>query len=149
MVEKTLTKTKQGFRGVEIFEDLNDNIKTTGVAVDDDNYDTSTFLDRDYDVRAVDAFIIKVENIDPADGITLTVLTTTKDYDIMNTDLVDADFSETGLTEESVAAGAKSTTYKLVVDSPEITAVRLRAKRQTTLLDSLARADIRSFINTV
>ena len=150
MVEKTLTEkskasTKRGNLLV-YFEDVSDNIDGTGIVVDDPVYDTGGFLDRDYDVRTFKNLSMQIKNIG-ANSIDITILGTTKDYSVMNTDLADVDFTETELAEEIVAAAAVSTIYNLdrtPPGKPAITAVRLRAKETVATNSGTVRANIKA-----
>jgi hypothetical protein len=136
LVQKVLTqKTATGLRGVGndvtlcYFEDRNDNFDTTGVAVDDDAYDTGTFVDRDYEVRGFLDMAIVLVNIG-LNGITYTVQEARKDFDSIDTDLVDADFTNVvGHTDVNIPASSESASYILIRLSADVTAVRLRARR--------------------
>lgn len=134
MVEKTLTvkivDRPPRSNNLPYFHDTSDNINTTGITVDEDTYDAGSFLDRDYDVRLFKNFNLQVLN-SGANSIDIRVLATTKDFDDLDGDLADADFTETELAEETVASNATSTLYNLdrtVDGKPAITAVRLQAK---------------------
>lgn len=150
MVEKTLTQKitdkPPKARNLPYFEDVSDNIDTTGVVVDDAAYDTGLFLDRDYDVRLFKNLSMQIKNIGGA-SIDITILGTTKDFSVLDTDLVDADFTETELAEEAVVANAVSTIYNLnrePAGKPAITAVRLRAKETVALNPGTVRANIKA-----
>ena len=128
------------------FHDTEDNIQSTGVLVDSDTYDGGTFLDRDYEVRGLQGFSILVENLDGANSLDYTIQETTKDYDDLDADLVDADFvNVTGHTDVAVAALSKGTEYVLIRLAPGITAVRLRARRTSAGLDATLRADVKGW----
>lgn len=150
MVEKTLTQkiVQSKFRASNLtyLEDVSDNIDGSGIVVDDPAYDTGTFLDRDYDVRLFKNLSMQIKNIG-ANSIDITILGTTKDYTIMNDDLVDADFTEIELVEETVVATGVSTIYNLnrqPEGKPAITAVRLRAKESAGTFPGTVRANIKA-----
>lgn len=140
MVEKTMIEDN-----LIRFLDRVDNIHTTGVAVDDDAYNTGTFKDRDYDLRQYDGFMIKLENLG-ANPVDYTILSTTKDFENLDIDLVDADFSETEIATTPIATTVKSATYSHIRVVAELTAVKLRCKRTTAGLSSTIRADIRGLV---
>ena len=143
MVQKVITNTEDRLR---ISYERNDNIHTTGVVVDNVAYDTGTFIDRDYDVKQYGGFIIKLENIGPQ-SVDYTILSTTKDFVTMDTDLADADFSETEVATTLIVAAAKSNTFTRVRVGPDVMAIRLRCKLTGATADSLIRADIRGLVS--
>lgn len=134
MVEKTLTdravtSTRRG--AIKVYaHDTSDNINTTGIVVDEDTYDNGGFLNRDYDVRLLRNFNIQVKNTG-ASSIHVRILGAVKDFADLDADLADADYTETELAEEVVAAAAFSTLYNLdrtEDGKPAFTAIRLQAK---------------------
>ncbi len=103
------------------YEDKTDDFDTTGIVVDDDSYDTGTFLDRDYDVRLDKAISILLENLG-ANDVKYTILSTTEDYDVMNDDLEDNDFTEVEKAEATITAGASATGSVEVTGGPSVKA---------------------------
>lgn len=89
-------------------KDTNDAIDTTGVVVDNANYDNGTFKDRDYDVRKYKSVAINLENIG-ANSIDYKVLSTTKDFVDLDADIGDDDFDKEEKAETALVARAKAT----------------------------------------
>jgi len=144
MVEQNLVSSKYGDKNRLIWRDET-VFQGAGVGVDDPAYDTLLFLDRDYDVRSLDAVSVALENIG-ANSVDYTILGATKDFaaEAMDTDLVDADFSEVLAAEAAIVATAKAT-FTLVRATPEITAIRIRAKETVAASASTLRGDVRGF----
>ncbi len=144
MVEQNLKSATLGDKNKFVWQDES-GFKSAGVVVDDVAYDTGVFIDRDYDVRSLDAVSIALENIG-ANSVDYTILGATKDFtnEAMDTDLVDADFSEILVAEAAIAAAAKDI-FKLIRDSPEITAIRIRAKETAGGSPGNLRGDVRGF----
>ncbi len=119
---------------------------TTGIVVDDVAYDTGVFLDRDYDVRSHAGVSISIENVG-ANSIDYTILGATKDFTMndLDTGLADADFTETLVAETAIGAAATSAEFKLVRDTPSITAIRIRAKETSGTNPGTARGDVKAF----
>lgn len=110
MPEKVLTvKRLKRFSTAQLafFQDLVDSINTTGVVVDNGAYDLGTFLDRDYDVRLFEGVSILLQNIG-ANSIDYTILGATKDFDVLDNDLNDSDFTEELVAEVAIAAAVKA-----------------------------------------
>jgi len=125
------------------WEDTQNSISTTGVVVDEDTYNTGTFLDRGFDVRTFKELSAELENIG-ANSILVTILGTTKDFDDFDTDLVVADFDLVLSAEETIAAAAKmSTAFEKVKTTPLITAIIIRAKEALAANPGTVRADIK------
>jgi len=125
------------------FEDLVDNIDTTGVVVDDAAYNTGSFLDRGYDVRFFQQLSVEIENIG-ANSILVTILGTTKDFDVLADDLVIGDFDLILSAEETIAAAAKmATAFENVKTTPLITAIVIRAKETLAANPGTVRADVK------
>lgn len=143
MVQKELLSTEDNLR---IFYERNDDIDGLGVTVDNTSYDAGTFIDRDYDVKQFDGFMIKLENVGPQ-SVDYTILSTTKDFVSMDADLNDADFSEEEVATNPILTTAKSATFIHVRVAPDVMAIRLRCKLTAATADSKIRADIRGFIN--
>lgn len=112
MVKKALTQVyAQDGRSGEppIFDqDKVDNIHTTGVVVDNPNYDNDSFLDRDYDVRKYKSIAFLLENIG-VNSVDYKILSTSKNFADLDADLVDDDFDKEEQAETAVAARAKAT----------------------------------------
>ncbi len=144
MVEQNLVSSKYGDKNRLIWRDQT-GFEVAGVVVDDVTYDTGIFIDRDYDVRSLDAVSIALENIG-ANSVDYTILGATKDFaaEAMDAGLADADFSEILVAEAAIVATAKDT-FKLVRDSPEITAIRIRAKETVGGSSGTLRGDVRGF----
>lgn len=106
LTQKTVSSTKRGALLV-YHEDVSDSIDSTGIVVDNANYDLGTFLDRDYDVRIYKEFVALLQNIG-ANSIDYKILGATKDFTILATDLVDADFTEELVAEAAIAAAVKA-----------------------------------------
>ncbi len=128
-------------------EDTNDSIDGAGVTVDNVNYNTGGFLDRDYDVRLLRNLSIQVKN-PGANSIDITILETTKDHLGTDASLIDADFTETGLAEVAVGAAGISAIYNLNREPGgklAVTAVRLRAKETVGGSPGTVAANIKGF----
>lgn len=145
MVEHNLVAAQVGDNRKLVWQDET-GFKTAGIAVDDVNYDTGSFIDRDYDVRSLDAVSIVLENIG-ANSIDYTILGATKDYnaEAMDADLVDGDFTETLVANITLTASSTSTPYELQRLYPTITAIRIRAKETIALSNSTLRGDVKAF----
>lgn len=112
MVEKKLVQVYAQDQRVgepPIFDqDKVDNIHTTGVVVDSGNYDNGTFLDRDYDVRKYKSIAFSLENIG-ANSVDYEILSTTKNFAVLDSDLVDDDFDKEEKALTAIASRAKAT----------------------------------------
>ena len=113
-------------------KDTNDSIDTTGVVVDDGNYDNGTFKDRDYDVRKYKSVAINIQNIG-ANAIKYKVQSTTKDFVDFDADISDDDFDKEEKAETSLAAGAQATGSVEVTGGPSV-----KAEGDFTLVSAVA-----------
>ena len=113
-------------------KDTNDSIDTTGVVVDDGNYDNGTFKDRDYDVRKYKSVAINIQNIG-ANAIKYKVQSTTKDFVDFDADISDDDFDKEEKAETSLAAGAQATGSVEVTGGPSV-----KADGDLTLVSAVA-----------
>ena len=142
MVEKTLTpKTllrsgiKKMSQGILLhYEDVVDAVKTTGIVVDDAAYDTGTFKDRDYDVRAFQNFLIALENIG-ANEVKYKILSSTKDFSVLDTDLSDDDFDKEEKAETTIPAGVAAAGTIDITGGPSV-----KAEGDLTLVSAVANA---------
>ena len=110
MVEKVLTaKRLKRFSTAQLafFQDLVDSINSTGVVVDNVAYDLGTFLDRDYDVRLFEGVSVQLQNIG-LNSIDYKILGATKDFSVLDTDLVDSDFTEELVAETALGEAVKA-----------------------------------------
>jgi len=140
--QKVITDLKKATTLV-YWEDDQDAISTTGVVVDEDTYNTGTFLDRGFDVRTFRQLSAEIENIG-ANSILVTILGTTKDFGDFDTDLVVADFDLVLSAEETIVAAAKmATAFEKVRTTPLITAILVRAKESIAANPGTVRADIK------
>lgn len=144
MVEQNLLGSNKTKNGKFIFKD--DAIAVTPVVVDDPVYDTGLFIDRDYDIRGYSGLAILIENTG-ANSIDYTILGATKYFekDKLDTTLVDADFVEIVVAEVPLAATTRASPFTLVLDTPKLTAIRLRAKETVAASPGAVRADILAF----
>ena len=120
MVEKTLTpkKIKPTSTNILVYDlDETDAINTTGVDVDDGNYDNGTFKDRDYDVREYKSLAINLENIGNND-VKYKILSAEKDFTDLDADLGDDDFDKEEKAETTLAKRAKATGSVEVTGGP-------------------------------
>lgn len=110
MVEKKLeakfAKESKNFNA--FLQDVLNSINTTGVAVDNANYDLGTFTDRDYDVRIMKSFAAILQNIG-LNSVDFTILGATKDFTKLDTDLNIGDFTEILVAEAALAIAVKAT----------------------------------------
>lgn len=92
MVKIELTqKTTENGEVLAYWEDA--SFKNVDVDVDSENYDVGSFRDRDYDVRRFVSCSIILDNRGP-NKVNYTILGATKDFDDLDTDLKDGDFTE-------------------------------------------------------
>lgn len=125
------------------WQDLVDAIESTGVVVDDDEYDTLIFKDRVYDVRSFRQLSVQIENTG-ANAIDVTILGATKNFDVLATDLAIGDYDIVLSAEEEIAAAAvMSTAFENVRTTPLITAIVIRAKEAVDANPGKVRADIK------
>jgi hypothetical protein len=96
------------------------------ITINDDAYGSFDYI---YDVKGILDALILIENTGGANGLTYVVEGTRKEFTALS-ELVGADFTEVVVTEANVAFGAEAKT-DWNRDSGEITALRLRVKRQT------------------
>ncbi len=143
MVEQNLLGSNKTKKGKFIFKD--DGIAATAVVVDEDTYDLGGFIDRDYDVQGMDAVSILIENTG-ANSIDYTILGATKyfDKDGLDAALVDADFDQVLVAEAALATLTRAAPFNLVLDTPNITAIRIRAKEALAANPGAVRADIKA-----
>ncbi len=137
MVEKVMSVNNAG-----IYSDREDNIHSTGVVVDDVLYDTSVFIDRDYNMKDKTKFFLRLEN-DGANSVDYTILSTKKEVEDLSK-LVDADFETEEVAETAIVATAFSADFTMVKTVPDVTAIRLRAKETVGGSPGKIRADIRA-----
>ncbi len=144
MVEQNLLGSDKTKKGKFIFKD--DGIAAVAVVVDDVAFDTGLFLDRDYDVQGMDAVSILIENTG-ANSIDYTILGATKYFvkDGLDAALVDADFDQVLVAEVALAATTRAAPFNKVLDTPDITAIRIRAKETAGGSPGAVRADIKAF----
>jgi len=121
-----LTKRVPGAHNA-ISEFFDKALETGAIAIDDNAYITAK--DRIYDVKGLKDFYILVKNTGGANGLTYKVQQARKEFSKLS-DLLDADFVDGVVAEANVAFGAEAESV-IVRASGEITAVRLRVKRQT------------------
>ncbi len=145
MVEINMVGNTNNNKRKQLFKD-DTTFDSVGIVIDDSTYDTGTGLDRDYDIRGHDGVSVLLSN-SGANSIDVTILGATKDFPMNGIDatLVDADFTETLLAEEAVAASASATSYKLVRDTPEITAIRVRAKETAGGSPGVLKGNVKAF----
>ena len=143
MVEQNLLGSDKTKKGKFIFKD--DGIAATAIVVDDAAYDTGVFIDRDYDVQGMDAVSILIENTG-ANSIDYTILGATKYFvkDGLDAALVDADFDQVLVAEVALAATTRAAPFNKVLDTPDITAIRIRAKETVGGSPGAVRADIKA-----
>jgi len=106
--------------------------QTGGITIDQDAYTAG--LDRVYDVRGLKNMNITVRNTGGANGLTYTIEGSRKNFVNVST-LIDADFDNIIKADTNVAFGAFDTN-NIVDISPETSSIRLRVKRQITVLDT-------------
>lgn len=106
--------------------------QTGAIAVDQDAYTSG--LDRIYNVKGFSNIYIEIQNTGGTNGLTYTIEKARKEYATIST-LVDADFDEVIQADANVAANANAN-HNVTSVTPEITAIRIRVKRQTTILDT-------------
>jgi len=123
----TLTARAPGAHNA-VTEFFDKTLETGAISINQDAYTTG--LDRIYDVKGLKDFYILVENTGGANGLTYKVQQARKEFSKLS-DLVDADFVDGTVAEANVAFGAEAESV-IVRASGEITAVRLRVKRQTS-----------------
>lgn len=107
-------------------------LEAGSIAVDQDAYTAG--LDRIYDVKGLSNMYVEIENTHGTNGLTYTIQKARKEYSALS-DLADADFDQDVKADTNVAASATSTT-SITSISPEITAIRIRVKRQTATNDA-------------
>jgi len=107
-------------------------IQAGTIAVDSDAY--STALDFIYDVKGLKDLYILIKNTGVTNGLTYKVQQARKEFALL-TDLVDADFVDGLVAEANVAQSAEAES-DITRANGEITAIRLRVKRQTSALDT-------------
>jgi hypothetical protein len=103
-----------------------------GIAIDQNAYTAG--LDRIYDIKGIKDIYILIQNTHATNGLTYKVQQTRAEFTEVS-ELVDGDFVDGFVAEANVAAlaEAESTTTR---SSAEVTAIRIRVKRQTTDLDA-------------
>ena len=107
-------------------------IQTGGITINQDAYDSS--LDRIYDVKGLQNMYVEIKNTGGANGLTFKIEKARAEFTEVS-ELVNADFDEEIKGDTNVAFGANDmTTISLI--SPEITAIRVRIKRQTASNDT-------------
>lgn len=122
MVLKPLSVKKIANKAYDLYSvDENDSIHTTGVNVDDGNYDNGTFLDRDYDLRDKKNIAINLENIG-ANAIKYKILSTNKHFDDFATEITDDDFDKEEKAETSLSPRSKATGSVEVTGGPSVAA---------------------------
>ena len=109
-----------------------DELQTGGITIDQDAYTAG--LDREYNVRGFKNMHIQIKNTGGANGLTYTIENSSKDFASIS-DLVSADYDKVIKADTNVAFGAQDTN-DIIDISPETTAIRVRVKRQTTLLNT-------------
>ena len=128
---KTVATATQADK-VPYLEDTTGGIDVAGINVDDDNYDNGSFIDRDYDVRFLNKISILLENLGPND-VDYTILSTTKDFDVLDTDLQTDDFTEVEKAETAIVAGSQATGSVEVTGGPSV-----KAEGDLTLVSAVA-----------
>lgn len=103
------------------FEDKTGNFDTTGIDVDDDSYDTGSFIDRDYDIRNARSVSIALENLGP-NSVDYTIVATTRDFDDLDTDIEDDDYTEVIKANTAIAAGSQATGSVEITGGPSTAA---------------------------
>lgn len=103
-------------------------LQTGAITIDQDAYTSG--LDRIYNVKGFSNLYIEIQNTGGANGLTYTIEKARKEYAVIST-LVDADFNEVIKADTNVAFGANDANNVALV-TPEITAIRIRIKRQAT-----------------
>lgn len=122
MVLKPLSVKKIANKAYDLYSvDENDSIHTTGVAVDDGNYDNGTFLDRDYDLRDKKNIAINLENIG-ANAIKYKILSTNKHFDDFDAEITDDDFDKEEKAETSLSPRSKATGSVELTGGPAVAA---------------------------
>lgn len=114
--QKNISNSNRGGT-LPYWEDETGGFDVAGIDVDDDSYDTGAFLDRDYDVRFFKGISILLENLGPND-VLYTILSTTKDFDNLDEDLNDDDFTEVEKAETAIVAGSQATGSVEVTGGP-------------------------------
>ena len=145
MVEINMIGNNENNTRKFVFKDDTD-FDSVGIVIEDDTFDTGPGLDRDYDVRGHVGVSVLLSN-SGANAIDVTILGATKDFPMNQMDgvLVDADFTETLLAEEEVAAAASATAYALVRTTPQITAIRIRAKEALAANPGNLKGNVKAF----
>ncbi len=106
MVEKNLKQVATANRTIYVDED--DSVHSTGVAVDHEAYGNGTFVDRDYDTRFAKSFAATLRNIG-ANSVDYKILAATKNFNQIDADLTDGDFTEELVAEAAIAIAVKPT----------------------------------------
>ena len=109
-------------------------IKAGAIAIDQDGYTAN--LDRIFDVKGLKNMNVEIENTGGANGLTFKIEKARKEFTDDGSSLVDADFDEDIKGDTNVAFGTTSTDNDIIDISPEITAIRIRVKRQTSGQDT-------------
>jgi len=105
--------------------------QTGGILVDQDAYTTG--LDRIYNTKGFSDIFVEVSN-DGANGLSWEINKCRREYSDIST-LVNADFNEDAKAEANVAASANDS-INITSVTPEITAIRVRLKRQTASMNT-------------
>lgn len=108
--------------------DMHDAVLEAGaIPVDQNGYTAG--LDRVFNTKGLKNMHTEIENTGGANGLTYTIEAASKEYVGVPTDLADADFDNVIVADTNVAFGA--TDKNDIIDvSPELTAIRIRIKRQ-------------------
>ncbi len=138
MASKVLTEDN-----INIFSDKVDDIDGVGVVVDNVAYNTGTFKDREYDVRAFKGMSIDLENVG-ADSIDFIVEASTKDFTDIVADLDDADYNVELKAEATLTATSRVNAIDETWTTPRFTAIRLRAKETVGGDSGTVRADVKA-----
>ena len=117
-------------RGAGVYHDP--VLQTGAILIDDDAYTAG--LTYTYDTRGFDEGYIEIINEGGTNGLTYTIEKCRKSYTTIST-LVDADFNEVIQADANVAALANAN-HTLTDLTPEVTSIRIRVKRQTSLLNT-------------
>jgi hypothetical protein len=109
-----------------------------GIAVDQDAYTAG--LDRIYDIKGIKDIYILIQNTHATNGLTYKVQQTRAEFSNIST-LVDGDFSDGFVAEANVAALAEAEST-ITRASAEVTAIRIRVKRQTASNDATLKGNV-------
>jgi hypothetical protein len=123
MVKKDLTPkfSNQSTNFSVYSQDENNSIHTTGVDVDDGNYDNGSFLDRDYDLRDKKNISINLENIG-ANAVKYKILSTNKHFANLDSEITDDDFDKEEKVETVLNPRSKATGSVELTGGPSVAA---------------------------